>query len=93
MNHRKFKYTFLDGGEWTIEVTKKGLASDDLGEYDEDNNRIVIHPGQDGADLMDTIIHELTHRAFPNAGEARVAQFANDVTMILERFGYRRSKR
>lgn len=93
MRRRKFKHTFSDGSTWTIEVTKRGLENDDLGWCHEGRRRIVIHPKQRGTELLDTIIHELTHRAFPRMGEARVAQFANDVTEVLERFGYRRSKR
>ncbi len=93
MKRRKFKHTFSDGSTWTIQVTKKGLENDDLGWCNETRKHIAIHPNQRGTELFDTIIHELTHRAFPAMGESRVAQFANDVTEVLKRFGYRRNKR
>ena len=46
------------------------------------------HPND--AELMDTVIHEITHAAFPQLNEETVEQFAKDVTRVLHhRLGYR----
>lgn len=44
----------------------------------------------DDEDLMETIVHEMGHAAFPDRSEEYIDQFARDVTRLLGRLGYKR---
>ena len=66
------------------------------GECDEPtakNKKIKINQHIDGELLLDTLIHEMTHAAFPIIDEDCVEQFATDVARVLAELGYGRSER
>lgn len=54
-----------------------------------DTNTIEIAKGQTGTRLLDTLIHEFLHAAFPDFDESTVTEVATDMAKYLERNGLR----
>lgn len=82
---RSWQLRFVSGGEFEMEKQ--------LGECDSPtakNKSIRIANDIDGELLMDTVIHEMTHAAFPMIGEDFVEQFATDVARVVTSLGYAR---
>jgi len=82
---RAWHLRFVSGGEFQMEKQ--------LGECDHPsarNKSIRIANDIDGELLMDTVIHEMTHAAFPMIGEDWVEQFATDVARVVTSLGYAR---
>lgn len=71
--------------------TKRGdKLKPTLGWCDTATGEIWVHPDQPESELMDTLIHEALHLAFPKMGEKRVIKGANLVSDVLWKKGYRR---
>ena len=51
---------------------------------------IRISPKLRGSELLDTMLHEITHAAFPDLTEEAVFSFAEDAATVLWNHGYRR---
>ena len=50
---------------------------------------IWIHPSLTGETMLDAILHEVLHAAFPDLNEDSVLQFGADAAKILWELGYR----
>lgn len=50
---------------------------------------VTIREGLAGSILLDTLIHELLHAAYPELAEGRVRRGATDIARVLWRAGYR----
>ncbi len=50
---------------------------------------IVIPPGRDTADRLDTFVHETLHASCPLMKESEVIRIADDVSTVLWKAGYR----
>lgn len=44
-----------------------------------------IHPDNDEMELWDTVVHEVTHGAFPDLDEDSVLEFTRDLRRLLTR--------
>lgn len=54
----------------------------------EDCPKILVNPNQSERQLMNTIVHEITHAFFWGASEERVTKFANTVERYLYKEGW-----
>lgn len=50
---------------------------------------IYIDPTQKGVMLLDTVIHEIIHCQQPDLSEEAVTEFANEMSDLLWKVGYR----
>jgi hypothetical protein len=74
-------------------VFKKPTIRGAIGEFENTSGKrcvIRIDPKLRGSELLDTMIHEITHAAFPDLSEDAVNRFATDAATILWNDGYRR---
>lgn len=77
-----------------VEIVSKVL-DDAYGMTDDDGKpggRIYIDPTRHGKHdglLLDTLIHELMHRAFPDVREEVIAEVSTDIAKAVTRFGFR----
>jgi len=81
------------GKFWNLVFTAKGLPENTRGLCDPPtakNKTIRIEPGQTPLLELDTIIHELIHAGLWDLDEEAVEELATDITVILDRLGYRR---
>jgi hypothetical protein len=81
----------LGDGMVLVRFSRPGeLPSDTYGEARDDNrfNEIVIDRDIRGLKLLDTAIHEATHRAMPYLTEEVVLRFATDLTSLLVQMGF-----
>jgi len=51
--------------------------------------QVAIRDSLAGEILLDTLLHELLHAAYPELGEGRVWRGATDIARVLWRAGYR----
>ena len=56
----------------------------------EANREIHVRNDLDSEDMLETVLHELTHAAFPDKREDYVEHFARDASRLLVRLGYGR---
>ena len=82
----------IGGRHWTI-TSAPMVGFDGLAENDPRtrNKHIWIGSHVRGKDLLDTIIHEVTHCAYPFLTEEAVLQFATELADILWKLDYRSS--
>jgi hypothetical protein len=91
----KVKTVTILGKRWRLRFTplRKHWGLADANQPHVKSKAIVIDPRHESdRELCDTLIHEITHCAFPEMAEETVAQFATDVTRILHRIGFRLDK-
>jgi len=80
-NRRDFR-TKISTGEVVVVLTPfYGLATS--GEV------VVIPPGADTAEFLDTHVHEFLHKSCPNMAEKEVARIADDLSTLIWKSGYR----
>ena len=54
---------------------------------------IYVDANLDGVDLLDILIHELTHARWPCLKEEEVTEFAEEVAPVLALFGFHDEER
>jgi hypothetical protein len=83
---RRMRVVYLNGQRW--KVCRAKLRSV-WGDCDFDKRTIRIHETLAGRELMDTLIHELTHARWPDLQESAVAEFASLLAEVLDAEGFR----
>ena len=84
----------VNGRRWRLIWLPRGhpLLDDGIGRVeapDTKGKRMFIAMGQTPSDLHDTLLHEIAHASGWNLSEEWVATFAEDVTRIMKRLGYK----
>lgn len=79
------------GGRYWKLVSAKIPGHDGLAENDwrTKHKHIWINSATTGKDLLDTLIHEITHCYAPHWSEDAVTQFASELATVLWDLGYR----
>lgn len=67
-----------------------GQSHTPFGIVSSDGN-VYIDPRQCESELLDTLVHEMLHIAYPRMSEANVRRGSRTVSNVLWRKGYRRS--
>jgi hypothetical protein len=83
---RKNRIVYLNGQRWRVVRSKLRNV---WGDCDYDTRTIRIHETLTGRELMDTLIHELTHARWPDLQESAVAEFATLLAEVLDADGFR----
>jgi hypothetical protein len=85
-NNMKVKVHYTE-----LQPTKLGRKlKTTFGQCDTSTNEIWIHPAQPESEILDSLIHEAIHLAYPNMSEKRVIKGANIISDILWSQKYRR---
>ena len=84
----------IRGKRWSlvfrrIRATKDGPI---LGLCDNADRIITIHKPLEGQELLNTLVHELTHACLPDTAEDSVDDTAESIAAALWQLGYRRTK-
>lgn len=83
-------HVIIRGRRWRLKSAK---LINDLGSCDPPETRgktIKISDALDGCELLEVLLHELTHAAAFDLAESTVNETARDIAAILWRLGYRR---
>ncbi len=76
---------------WRLVFVER-LASGAAGEMDPvgvPRKEIRVALQQSSLDILDTLLHELLHAAFPDLSEEAVTDGATDIARVLQRLGVR----
>ena len=80
------------GGQWW--TVRRGKVPNwpgnrkNWGLCDREKQIVYVDETLDGVDLLDLLIHELTHARWPCLAEEEVTEFAEEVAPVLEAFGF-----
>ena len=83
---KRGRRVIIGGRRWRIVVG--GVGPGLCGECDYDARTIHIDESLRGGERLDTVIHEITHAAFPWLSEEAVEQFGTELAVALQRWGY-----
>ena len=81
----------IRGHTWRLVFVER-LASGAAGEMDPvgtPRKEIRVAMQQSSIDILDTLLHELLHAAFPDLSEESVTDGATDIARVLQRLGVR----
>lgn len=79
----------IAGKVWRIHRRVRPGNSHERGNVVYPRRTMYLAPGQTGKELMDTVIHEGLHAAFPDLDEEVVRDRATELTRLLWRLGFR----
>jgi Rad3-related DNA helicase len=82
---RRQRTVEINGQRWTIRRAKLRGA---YGDCNYETKTIRIHHTLAGAELMDTLLHELIHARWPDLMESSVEEFANTMAAVLTDQGF-----
>lgn len=78
----------IRGKAWTL-LTKRMKDFDGLFDHPgTPGKEIWIHPSLKGEQMLETLIHEMLHAAFPDIAEESVTESAKDLAIVLWELGY-----
>lgn len=75
----------LGGKYWTIFTGRAGASPNTDAEIDHEKNSVLFSPDLVGDKLLETVIHECCHMAFPYLDEDTVDNFGRDLSRVLSR--------
>lgn len=81
----------IRGHSWLLVFVDR-LPSGAAGEMDPvgvPRKEIRVAVQQSSLDVLDTLLHELLHAAFPDLSEESVTEGATDIARVLQRLGVR----
>lgn len=81
-----FRIKLSTGWHWVIVDRLDGFSFDGGSRREK---LIVVNPDTAPSNFLDSTVHEVLHRALPNATEATVARVANDVSKVVWKMGWR----
>ena len=76
------KYIHLGYRSWTVQYDL-GATDDEYGEFVASKGKILLSPGFDPVVEVDTLLHEIIHAMFHNAGNPLSTKMEEVVTTIL----------
>lgn len=79
----------IKGKAWTLATAKLKGCHGICDHPDTSHRHIWISTTTRGLELLDTLLHEMTHAAFPDLSEDAVLEFATDAANVLWGLGYR----
>jgi len=82
---RTARTVYINGERWKI---RRAALRKLYGDCNYDTKTIRIHHTLSGAELMDTLLHELIHARWPDLLESSVEEFAGTLTAVLEAEGF-----
>jgi|694.fasta_scaffold75701_8 hypothetical protein len=86
MARRRRRTVYIGDQRWKLERTR--LRSD-AGQCDYTAKVIRLCSSLSGLDLLDTLIHELTHARWPDLSEDAVEEFATTLAGVIDAEGFR----
>ena len=78
----------IGGDQWTIKFTRENLGLDQWGVCVYGMKLIIIDPTLRGAQLVDTVVHEILHACLTNLSEEAVWGTAEVLTQVLVGAGF-----
>ena len=81
----------IRGHSWALVFVDR-LPSGAAGEMDPvgvPRKEVRVAVQQSSLDVLDTLLHELLHAAFPDLSEESVTEGATDIARVLQRLGVR----
>lgn len=81
----------IRGKRWRLEAVEY-LQDGSCGSIDPSNTpqkKILIASNQNPLDILDTVLHECLHAAFPDLDEEAITESSTDIAKILYKLGCR----
>lgn len=83
---RRRKTVYIGDQRWKI-AWDANLRGDTYGVCDYESRTIHLRRGQNVADLVDTIIHEIVHARWPDLDESAVVDISETISGFLDASG------